>query len=74
MNDQKKKINIFQQKQTLSPFVHMSGVFFFYAELSTDVVPLPLNTQFPSTRRKTLSHKKSKYIGVRYIPLTLHRH
>lgn len=54
MNDpkkEKKKINIFNKKQTLSPFVHMSGVG-FYAELSTDVVPLPLNAQFPSTRRK----------------------
>lgn len=56
MNDQKKINQYLQQKQTLSPFVHMSGV--FYAELSIDVVPLPLNTQFPSTRRKRWATKE----------------
>lgn len=66
----KKKINIFNKKQTLSPFVHMSGVG-FYAELSTDVVPLPLS--FPRLGGNA-EPQKSKYIGVRYIPLTPHRH
>lgn len=69
MNDS--KINL-QQKQTLYSFVHMTRVF-FCKEHSTDVVPLPLDAQFTLNWEET-EPQKSKHIGVRYIPLTLHRH
>lgn len=56
MNDQKKKKNQYlKQKQTLFPFVRMSGG--LYADLNTDVVPLPLNAQRPSEGMKRRATK-----------------
>lgn len=48
-------------------FFFCAHIWEFYVERSTDVVPLPLKTQFPSRRRKGWA-TKSQYWGVRYFP------